>query len=324
MKYDRMSREELIERIRELETLLEHLLEEKEKEAALDYAWTGNLGQWYWNVKSNTVTFNPMKLTALGYSRDEIPEKVPYQYFTNMLHPEDYNTTMQAMLDHLEGKISMYEAEYRIRTKDGTYKWYYDRGRITRRDEDGSPLLVVGSAFDITWYKEQQLDMEIKNRIFLEQSSTDGLTGINSHRSLIEHLRREMDAALTTGAPLTIAMFDLDDFKDVNDAHGHVCGDKILSTVAQIIKRSIRETDFAGRYGGEEFMVIFKNTDYRAAREVSERIRQAVQKQKFEKGIKLTISGGVKEYSGESLYDFVNGAEMNLYQAKKTGKNRIV
>lgn len=96
MDYTNFTREQLLERIEELEILNRELLMEKEQETKLEYAWTGNLGYWYWNVKTNTVTFNSLKVTTLGYDKTEIPEHVTYQFFTDKIHPEDYNKTMDA------------------------------------------------------------------------------------------------------------------------------------------------------------------------------------------------------------------------------------
>ncbi len=90
MDYTNYSREQLLKRINDLEMLTQELLNEKEQETRLEYAWTGNLGHWYWNVKTNEVTFNPLKVITLGYDKNEIPEHVSYQFFTDKLHPEDY------------------------------------------------------------------------------------------------------------------------------------------------------------------------------------------------------------------------------------------
>lgn len=98
MECNNFTKEQLLERIEELEILCGELLKEKEQEAKLDYAWTGNLGHWYWNIKTNAVTFNLMKATALGYDKSELPEPVPYQFFTDKLHPDDYQNTMDASL----------------------------------------------------------------------------------------------------------------------------------------------------------------------------------------------------------------------------------
>lgn len=165
MDQEHVSRDQLLERIRDLDMLNRQLLREKEEETRLEYAWTGNLGHWYWNIKTNEVTFNPLKVTALGYDKSEIPQHVSYQYFTDMLHPEDYQKAMDAMLGHMYGDAVVYEVEYRIRAKDGGYRWYYDRGKITQRDEQGKAAFMAGIVFDITEKKETQMDLENKNRI---------------------------------------------------------------------------------------------------------------------------------------------------------------
>lgn len=324
MKYIDFTREQLLQRIEELEILNQELLKEQEQETMLDYAWTGNLGHWYWNIKTNEVTFNPLKITALGYEKSEIPEQVTYQFFTDKLHPEDYENTMNVMRDHLHGKASVYEVEYRIKAKDGKYKWYYDRGKITQYDNNGKPLLLAGIVFDITRSKESVLELEQKNKILAEQAATDGLTKINNHRSLMEKLKSELLDSNKNNKPLSIALFDIDDFKKINDTRGHICGDKVLVEVTSIIKKSIRDTDFPGRYGGEEFMVIFPNTNLIKAVKIAERIRKAVESNLFNEGLKITISGGVKQYKGENLMEFVHSVDLNLYGAKKQGKNKII
>lgn len=323
MNYFNFSREQLLDRIEELEVLTRELLREKEQETRLEYAWTGNLGHWYWNIKSNEVTFNPLKVTTLGYDKGEIPEHVTYQFFTDKLHPEDYQKVMDAMRSHLYGRADVYEVEYRIRTKDGNYKWYYDRGKITQYDNTGEPLFLAGIVFDITEKKETQLELEYKNRILAEMSLIDGLTKISNHRTLIERLKAGISDADRTDGSLSIAIFDIDDFKKVNDNKGHVTGDQVLIDVATIIKNNIRNTDLAGRYGGEEFMVIFPNTAISEAIIISERIRQAVENFQFSDGLRITISGGANQYNSENITELINYADMNLYEAKRNGKNQI-
>jgi diguanylate cyclase len=324
LDYVDFTREQLLERIEELEILNRELLEEKENEVRLEYAWTSNLGQWYWNVKTNTVTFNLLKVSTLGYDKSEIPEHVTYQFFTDKLHPEDYQKTMDAMLDHLYGKASVYEVEYRIQAKDGKYKWYYDRGKITQYDDNGKPLFLSGIVFDITEKKELETELRNENKMLAEMSAIDGLTKIINHRMLIECLKSEIREANRNNNPLTITFFDIDNFKRINDSKGHVYGDRVLFDMAAIISKNIRDTDFVGRYGGEEFLVIFPNTDLAKAVKISERIRQAVEHYIFVGGLKITISGGVKQYFGENLKDFIHSADINLYEAKNNGKNQIV
>ena len=97
MVYPNLSKEKLIEKIKELELFNKQLLKEKEEEDKLNLPWTGNLGHWYWNIKTNSVTFNSLKITTLGYSEQEIPKVVNYQFFTDKLHPEDFENVMNVM-----------------------------------------------------------------------------------------------------------------------------------------------------------------------------------------------------------------------------------
>lgn len=324
LDYKDYSREQLINRIQELEVLNRELLNEKEQEVRLEYAWAGNLGSWYWNVKTNHVTFNPLKITALGYDKSEIPANVEYQFFTDKLHPEDYQKTMDAMIEHLSGKSDVYEVEYRIKTKDGKYKWYYDRGKITQYDKEGKPLFLAGIVFDITEDKETQIELEQKNWILYKMATIDALTKIGNHRTLNDHLKSAILEANKRKSPLSIAMLDIDDFKMVNDNYGHIYGDKVLEEIASIMKKNTRDSDLVGRYGGEEFMIIFTNSDGSTATIVAERIRKAIEDKIFIDGIRVTISGGVKQYQGEKLKEFIDNADKNLYKAKNNGKNQIV
>lgn len=316
--------EELLVRIEELETLNRQLLDEKEQAVKLEYAWTGNLGNWYWDIKTNKVTFNPLKVTTLGYGIEEIPEHVTYEFFTDMLHPDDYQKTMDAMMDHLYNKANVYEVEYRIKTKDRKYKWYYDRGKITKYNDEGKPLFIAGIVFDITEKKELQLETEYKNILLLEQTMVDDLTKINNHRSIRAHLKAEIIKAGRLNSPLSIVMFDIDDFKKINDTLGHITGDNVLVEVADIIQKNIRDNDMIGRYGGEEFLLVLSNTDLHTASVIADRIRTSIEEKFFITPTKFTISGGVKEYNGEEINEFIHGADINLYEAKKQGKNRII
>ncbi|MDD2592444.1 MAG: sensor domain-containing diguanylate cyclase [Erysipelotrichaceae bacterium] len=319
----KMSKAELLKRISQLELLNKQLLTERQQEDRLEYAWSGNLGHWYWDIKNNIVTFNPLKVITLGYSEDEVPNSVNYQFFTELLHPDDYPIAMQAMKDHLYHKKPVYETEYRIKTRSGDYRWYYDRGRITQYDDDNKPIFMAGIVFDITERKLMEQDLASKNKILAKLSTMDGLTKISNHKTLVDFVKEEMSISTKTDQPLSIVMFDIDDFKKVNDTKGHVFGDKVLIRVAEILKRAIRDKDLVGRYGGEEFMLVLPKTDLEQAKIVAERIRKAVEVDKMIDDQKITISGGVKQFANESITDFIHDADQALYKAKKNGKNRI-
>ncbi len=325
MDYSNLSREQLLEIVSDLQMLNDQILTEKNQETSLNFSWSGNLGHWYWSIRTNHVTFNPLKVISLGYSEDEIPEDVPYQFFTQLIHPDDYQPTMDAMLAHLHGGAPVYEAEYRIRCKDGSYRWYYDRGRITRRGADGKPLFLAGIVFDVTERKHRQTELEQLNRELSEKSQTDDLTQIKNQRAILDRLKKEMDLSIRTGGNLSILMLDIDDFKKVNDLHGHVIGDTVLADVAAIISRSVRDKDLAGRYGGEEFLVVLSGANGKTAAAVANRIVRSVEAHTFQENVRVTISCGIGRFEKDSsMPELINKADKNLYEAKRQGKNRVV
>jgi len=322
-KYDHFNREQLLVRINELESLVEEYQRENIEEEKLNYAWTGNLGRWYWNFQTNIVTFNPLKVTKLGYDIKDIPERPDYQYFTEKLHPEDYEVAMTAMREHLNGSKSVYETEYRIKTKDGKWRWYYDLGKITKRDEEGKPLLVAGIVFDITERKELQNKLEEQNELLEKLATIDELTKLLNRRTVYRKLKYEMDRAQRYKNPLSIMMIDIDHFKQVNDNYGHMRGDDVLREVAATISRGVRRTDIPGRYGGEEFLVIFPNSNLDESLVVAERIRVGVSELKYDDDLSVTISCGVKTYEGETIEELLRKADEKLYEAKEQGRNRV-
>lgn len=111
---------------------------------------TSPLAWWQWNIITNEVTFNKLKLTMLGYDvNDFTPDQFSYQTFMDLVHPDDYDRTMEAMRAHLQGRAMLYQIDYRIKAKDGAYKWYLDRGSIIKRTPDGKPHILRGIVFNL-------------------------------------------------------------------------------------------------------------------------------------------------------------------------------
>ena len=162
-KNDSSSAEKLKEQIRRLEQEkadCERRLEDYSRmQDEIIFPWAGNLGKWRMNVKTGQVIPNPLKVTVLGYTMEEMNPAV-YQFFTDMIHPDDYEDTMEAMRKHLRGEASAYEAQYRIRTKAGKWKWFYDRGIITEYDDEGAPVWLTGIVFDISEQKAKEEELK--------------------------------------------------------------------------------------------------------------------------------------------------------------------
>lgn len=323
-KYSNVSKKDLIERIEELEYLLNVLKEEKDQEELLKFPWLGNLGHWYWNVKTNKVVCNDKKVLTLNYTKDEIPQNMGFEFFTSKLHPEDYEIVMDNMRQHLYGITDAYEVEYRIQAKDGSWKWYYDIGKVTKRDEENKPIIVAGIVFNITEKKEMELLIQEQNRQLLEIVNLDYLTNVLNRRALYEKLKTEIDMLNINKSYLTIVMIDIDNFKLVNDTYGHLVGDLVLKQVAEIIKSNLLESHIVGRYGGEEFLIILPDINKEQGYIIAERIRKSIENAQFVYDIRLTISGGLKEYNKESINMLIDKADKCLYQAKNNGRNQIV
>lgn len=121
----------------------------------------GNMAWWEWDLKNNNVIFDDRKATMIGYTVEEFPKDV--YGICSFIHPDDYEYTMQAMRDCLEGKSPVWEVVYRIKRKDGGYSWYSDRGVITKRDGDGNPIKLIGTVLDATKYKEIEIKLRENN-----------------------------------------------------------------------------------------------------------------------------------------------------------------
>ncbi|MBN1534827.1 MAG: diguanylate cyclase [Spirochaetes bacterium] len=167
--------------------------------------------------------------------------------------------------------------------------------------------------------------LEEKNRELAELAVRDGLTRLFNHRYLYERLSEEIEKAKRYIRRLSVAMFDIDHFKRINDTCGHRTGDAVLCTVAETIRGCLRDTDILGRYGGEEFFVIYPETGLGDAAASAERIRVAVSEARTEGWDEpVTVSAGVLELKNENLQDLVEEADRRLYRAKEEGRNRVV
>lgn len=178
--------------------------------------------------------------------------------------------------------------------------------------------------------KRLQDELMVKNATLARLSTVDALTGLRSRRYVKELLSIEFLRARRYRTPLAVMMADLDHFKDVNDRWGHPAGDAVLRGVAQILRGSLRATDVAGRYGGEELLVVLNQNDARGGAVVAERWREAVEQAVFpapdgEEGISVTLSIGVAGYRAafEGPDDLIAAADKVLYKAKKAGRNCI-
>lgn len=152
----------------------------------------------------------------------------------------------------------------------------------------------------------------------------DGLTNLYNHKSTFERMEEYVENCKNNGIKLSVVMFDIDNFKHINDTYGHQVGDEVLIKISDILKLHVRGTDIVGRYGGEEFVLILPETDLKGALFLCEKLRLIVQETNFGKeNFKVTISGGVREMKTESALELIRMSDKLMYKAKNNGKNRI-
>jgi two-component system cell cycle response regulator len=174
-----------------------------------------------------------------------------------------------------------------------------------------------------------QLKLKELREALQELANRDGLTGLYNHRYFHEQLSKDLLRARRYDESLSCVLLDIDHFKKFNDTHGHQTGDVVLSTLGQVIKDSIRDSDFAARYGGEEFALVLYHTDGPGAYDVAERLRQMVEDcEVHDKGnvLHVTISVGVATFPHEAIDDskeLIECADKALYTAKENGRNRV-
>lgn len=167
------------------------------------------------------------------------------------------------------------------------------------------------------------------HEVIYKTMTTDGLTGAQTKRYLVEALERELQHSQRSGTPVAVLMLDLDKFKSINDTHGHLAGDAVLVEFARRIRETLRSGDLLARYGGEEFTVLLARTDRDGALQTAERIRSAIAEEPvaFEGiTIPVTVSIGVAmatPFSAETTDNLLAEADERLYQAKRTGRNRV-
>ena len=169
------------------------------------------------------------------------------------------------------------------------------------------------------------------NERLLKLTVTDERTNLLNDRYLRRRLSEEFKRAQRYGTPLSVAMLDLDHFKQVNDKYGHDCGDQVLREFAKLLTENARTTDIVGRYGGEEFLIVLPNTDGIRAAIVAERIRKAADEHIYkykEFLVRLTVSAGVASSPANTQVrdenDLLKAADQALYRAKQVSRNRVI
>jgi len=218
------------------------------------------------------------------------------------------------------------------------YMFIYDYERM-RTDEELIQLLAftlttfvmvyTGSAVSRLRVENRKHNIELAEALAMNTrlAVTDDLTGLYTRRYLMDKLAHQKAICERDGSDFVVCFADLDHFKQINDNYGHHTGDIVLKSFAEILRSSIREIDYASRFGGEEFLVLLVNTDLEQAANVAERIRLCIENHNFSDdapGLGVTVSIGIANFRQyNSIQETLMSADDRMYRAKELGRNRI-
>ena len=259
--------------------------------------------------KVKFIYVNKTFADMLEYSIDEL---LNLESVLQVVHPDFREKVKKIVQERLQGIKEIHRYEIKVLTKTGKEKWVEVSSSATKYQGEN---VGIGFVLDITQRKEWEQKLE-------KLATTDGLTGILNRYAFNKFLEEEIYRAERYGTTFSIILFDIDNFKKINDTFGHLTGDKVLKELARIVKKEIRKSDIFARWGGEEFIILLPNGNNSV--KVAEKIREKIKNHKFDTLSKITASFGVTSYKkGDTINSIIKRADQALYMAKEKGKNRV-
>ncbi|WP_447553895.1 diguanylate cyclase [Vreelandella sp. EE22] len=262
---------------------------------------------------------NPAYCDFYGYTQEELIG----QHFTAMV-PLAYREKASAMHDEfLQGaEPTELRQEWEVCCKNGELRTII--AEAARVEGDDGKARKVTFIIDITERKRLEERLREANERLDHLASHDSLTGLLNRRAGLQYLDEELKRCRRYGGELSIVMFDLDNFKTVNDTYGHATGDAVLTEVTRAVASALRDTDMQVRLGGEEFLIIMPETSDAEAKTAAERLRTLVESQPFtEHQLSVTLSAGVASTPISSGEELLERGDQAMYQAKERGRNRV-
>ena len=287
--------------------------------------------------KSNTkgiITYVNDKFCEIsGYSKSELIGK-PHSV---VRHPMMPNSVFKDLWDTIKSKKAWHGVITNMK-KDGR-KYVVDSTVIPILDVDGDIVEYIAIRHNVTEFEETKeqlttLNMAMKNKVdelytmtaSLEEDATiDSLTGAFNRAKFEKFFDYEIEKAQMRRNVLSMIMLDIDHFKLVNDTYGHHVGDEVLKGMSALIAKNLKRVDIFARWGGEEFVILLPGTTLKGAKSLAEKLRELIEVSDFSVAGKLTASFGIGVHGEqESKKEFFERVDKNLYEAKKTGRNRVI
>lgn len=302
--------------VKKLERIVKENIKELDKrnKKLLKAQQISKMGFWELDLINNQLYWSDEIFKIFEIDKNKF--KASYEGFLNVIHPDDIDKVNEAYSNSLQTKED-YTIEHRLLMDDGRVKWVREECQ-TEFDENDKPLISMGVVMDIT-------ELYLTQQKLLEQTYIDHLTKLNNRKAYNEDIEKLISQYKRYKTPFSILMYDIDDFKKINDTYGHSVGDDVLVEMSKLIKSYIRENDYIFRIGGEEFVILLTETQIDKAKLVAEKIRYSVENDlKTIKNKKITISIGLTEVRENDTQDeiFIRVDEL-LYKSKDSGKNII-
>ncbi len=258
------------------------------------------------------VYVNDALCIALGYSKKELTGKS----FDYLLHSNIQESVLRSLERTIRSK-KVWKGIMEYRKKDGN-SYFADLTTVPLLDNDNNIMEFIYIGHNVS----ELVDF---TKWLKQLSNTDNLTQIYNRMAFNDFIEAETMRAKRYKTELSILIFDIDHFKNINDTHGHLVGDEVLRTLAKLVTKTIRTIDIFARWGGEEFVILTPETGIQAAKDLAERIRIEVGEHNFDIAEKITVSFGVTSLMESDQTDtFIKRADDALYTAKKEGRNRVV
>jgi diguanylate cyclase (GGDEF)-like protein/PAS domain S-box-containing protein len=295
----------------------ERRLRESEQRYALA-AEGANDGLWDWDVSTGEVYFSPRWSAMLGWPVKEVGNDIGQ--WMEQVHPEDVEALRAKIENHLRGATPHFEAEYRMRHHDGTYRWMLCRG-VARRGPDGTALRMAGSQTDITVRK--LADAELERRALV-----DSLTGLRNRAVFLDRLDQALQRAGTgSSATFGVLCIDLDRFKVLNDSLGPDQGDRLLAEVGHRLAEASNPADTVARLGGDEFGILLERVeDAEGAIRTAEQFQRVISGPIVLDGREISLTGSIgialQQPSHTRAEAVLRDAELAMYRAKGSGLGR--
>ena len=295
----------------------EQVLRESEERYAAA-ARGANDGLWDWHLRSNRVYFSPRWKSMIGYEEDEISDRC--EEWLDRLHPSDRDRLKQELSMHLNGETNHFQSEFRLRHKNGEYRWFRSRG-MALRDADQQPYRIAGSQTDITEY-------HLAREQLVHDALHDALTCLPNRVLFMDRLTQAIKQYQRhPDDQFAILFLDLDRFKIINDSLGHMIGDRLLIEVGNRLQSCLRDQDTVARIGGDEFVILLntiQNMDQvlQTAERIQQQLKQAfaIEGHEIFTGTSIGIALISPEY--QHAEELLRDADTAMYRAKNLGKNR--